>query len=601
MDYFCATCQKRHPAEDIAADMWNICKEDIKRGLTMVTDRMFAAFAGNDKNQTMAADLNDNLLGFINQSDAELEKKLRSVFALDRAGMAQLQDRKKSGRLVTGTYVVKLDKLYKMYVQFAAMKDVNMINYFNAPGLQKWFDETVCSLDVRVLLDENGFFTAITDLENGHFEKNGIKLGFRRICSHCGRVLSAVAGCAEEIVLALSGSPRAGKTSCMVAMIHSLDEGRCHGVTIESLDDDETMKLIGKELDEFYRKGKKIIKTPTDEKEEVPTYSMLLKLKQRSGGDEDTNTETKRVLTITDMPGEFWKSKDGGLTEEFFKKYSGLYMNIDCIWFVTSKASVRLSQSNDIPEDEKKRLLEQTSESSDEMADPSNLAANLNRLKQHMEANGKRIPPSLVIISKPDYIVSEGDRAATSEFSLFPLSGDVGTKNTNEIKSAVRRKTDVPFMGIREKHMFNHSKNVRDYIRKCDLRFLDAVENNCPDRFYMSLAAYGQAPLERNTPESKIPTPYHEMYPLFWTLMITGATRVYHNVQWQTTGFLGGVTTEDGEEGLRYRYDKVDMLVANAKSRQRRSDLEVMYKDIENNLLTHRDTYSESVINHRRG
>jgi hypothetical protein len=275
-------------------------------------------------------------------------------------------------------------------------------------------------------------------------------------------------------------------------------------------------------------------------------------------------------------------------------------MNVDCLWFVNSKASVRLSQINDVPEDQKKRLLEETSESPDEIADPNDLSANLASLNKHMEANGKRMPPCLIILSKPDYIASESDRMDTEKFMLFPLAMDTSTKNAKEIKSVVQKNSTIPFLGILEKPRHNHSQNVRNYIKECATPFLNAVENHCPDRFYMSMAAYGQPPLERKAFGSRIPTPYHELYALFWTLMITGATRVFHKVQWQTTSLFGRVETEDGEEAVRYHYDKVDQLLENAPSRRRKSDLTVIYNDIENNLMTHLESYSESVINHRR-
>lgn len=598
MNYFCANCQERHPAEDIAADMWSICKADARRGLVQVTDRMQDAFSTNEDIKMLIIDLNDSLMKFINQDNPRLNDKLRSLFALDRKGMAQLQNRQKNGRIVTGTYTINLGKLFATYMQLANDKDMDMIAGISAQKWQKWFDEPVCSLDVKVLLDENGTFEAITDMQNAHFERDGKKLGFRRICSHCGRVLSNVAGRAEEIVVALAGSPRAGKTSCMVAMISALQEQHCPGMTIAALGNDETMANINEELD-CYKKCQKVTKT-TDDQLTVPTYSMLLSLKQKQGGEADGNVEVKRVLTIADMPGEFWQAGDG-LTEEFFKQYSGLYMSIDCIWFVTSKATVRLSQS-DIPEHVKSSLKEDTSEDADVIykANPAQLEGNLSRLKQHMEANGKKVPPVLMIVSKPDFAVSDEDTRATKEYGMFPLRGNVLTQNAKETMSAVRGNADRPFMGIMEKYMFNHSRNVREYIKTCNTHFLGAVENNCPDRFYMSVSAYGQPALK---PEqgSKGPTPYHELYPLFWTLMITGATRVYHKIQWQTVGFFGGISKiEDDVEGVRYRYDKVETLLSRATGKQRK-DMEIIYRDIENNLLTHRETYSESVINHPRG
>ena len=598
MNYFCANCQKRHPAEDIAADMWSICKEDVRRGLVQITDHMQETFRTKEDIKSLIVDLNDNLMAFINQNDAQLDDKLRSLFALDRQAMSELHSKRKNGRIVSGTYSIRLNKLYMVYVQLAKNKDTEMINSISQHDLQKWFDVPLCSMDVKVLLDENGIFEAITDSQNGHFERDNKKLGFRRICSHCGRVLSSVAGCAEEIVVALAGSPRAGKTSCMVAMMSSLQDQHCAGASIGALGNDETMAKISEEL-EYYKRCQKVTKT-ADDQVAVPTYSMLLTLRQKQGNDAEEGVETKRVLTIADMPGEFWQDGDG-LTEEFFRQYSGLYMNIDCIWFVTSKATIRLSQS-DIPDHVKNSLKEDTSEDADVIykASPSRLEGNLSRLKQHMEANGKKIPPILMIVSKPDFIVSDVDRVSTQEYEIFPLRGNVLTRNADEIMDAVRGNADRRFLGIMEKHMFNHSRNVRDYIKTCNAHFLGAVENNCPDRFYMAVSAYGQPALK---PEqgSKNPTPYHELYPLFWTLMITGATRVYHKTQWQKKGFFGGIaSTENVVEGVRYRYDKVDMLLANAKTKQKRKDLEVIYQDIENNLMTHRESYSESVINHPR-
>ena len=67
MEFFCTQCQKRHPVEDIAADMWSICKADILTGLTGLVWRMQEELG--QKLSEEISDLRDILISFINKVD----------------------------------------------------------------------------------------------------------------------------------------------------------------------------------------------------------------------------------------------------------------------------------------------------------------------------------------------------------------------------------------------------------------------------------------------------------------------------------------------------------------------------------------------------
>ena len=311
--------------------------------------------------------------------------------------------------------------------------------------------------------------------------------------------------------------------------------------------------------------------------------------------------KTRRVLSVVDMPGEFWQTGKG-LTAEFFHQYSGLYRNIDCTWFVTSKPTVRLS-SSEIPESEKERLIQDTSENAEVIyqASPTNLESNLSMLSSHLKSHGQKMPPMLVIVSKPDYIVSPVDEERTREYRMFPLDQDVVGASADDITSLIRHDNQQIY-GIYVSSLFSHGKDVRDYILDCNSQFISAVEANCPDRFYVALSAYGQPALERESPIHRKPTPYHELHPLLWTLMITGCTRAFHNCNWITRNFLGRIVDNElTVEGVVFPYSKVQMMIDKAKDKQQKKDLEIIYKDLSNNLFMRNGKYTVSDIPHKRG
>ena len=611
MDFFCTQCQKRHPVGDIAADMWSICKADILTGMTLLVQRMREQMAKNGMLGDDIFDLRDTLTAFINKVDnVEDEKEMKSdeereaaqasfrtreqvkaAFALRPQDARKTPGVKFQGNLIRVTYTITLGKIVSLYMSCVSQREKEDMETVVARIPENWMAENLYAKDIILYLDDVGVLDKVTDLNNVPIQQGDTLLGFRRVCAHCGKLLSRAAGFAEEIVVALSGSPRAGKSSCMVAMISSLLNQMCPGIRIIPQPNDDVWNFMNTEVG-FFNQCKKVTKTPNLQ-QEVPVYSMLLELNDKK--------KTRRVLSVVDMPGEFWQTGKG-LTAEFFNQYSGLYRNIDCIWFVTSKPTVRLS-SGEIPESEKERLIKDTSETAEVIyqASPTNLESNLSMLSKHLQSHQQKMPPMLVIVSKPDYIVSPVDEERTREYRMFPLDQDVVGASADDITSLIRHDNQQLY-GIYVSSLFSHGKDVRDYILDCNAQFISAVESNCPDRFYVALSAYGQPALERESPIHRKPTPYHELHPLLWTLMITGCTRAFHNCNWITRNFLGRIVDNNlTVEGIVFPYSKVQMMIDRAKDKQQKKDLEIIYKDLSNNLFMRNGKYTVSDIPHKRG
>lgn len=589
--------------------MWGICKESIVSGLETLIDQMqedaimMAQIAGDQ-----ILNLHDALMKFI-RDDGNSEA-IRSQFALNPGKLARLQNIWRDENTISGTYCVSLGELGQVYSKYSTDVNSEIIATIHDYMPQEWLDEPVCEVKIKVWLNEDGIIDKVTDENNSPFPLNvtdehgkpvTIMLGFRRICAHCGKTLSRAVGCADEIVVALAGSPRAGKTSCLVAMISSLMEQSNLGIRLVPQSHDETWTSMEKEI-ESYQNCFKVTKTP-DIQKEVPVYSMLIEIDDQKKG----YNKTQKVLTVVDMPGEFWQVGEG-LTEQFFVQYSGLYENIDCIWFVTSKATVRLSQAqNEIPDFIRRELSDQTSENADEIfkGNPANLEKNFRTLKAHFESKKKTMPPMLVVLSKPDFSVSDTDRESTGAYKLFPPE-NVVSQNAEDLSAVIQHVTEkdrtVRWQGVNEKALYDHARGVQDYIQDCNVQFLQAIENNCEDRFYTTVSAYGQPASEKGIGNPRKPTPYHELYPLLWTLAITGSTRVYHKCNWLTKGLFGNIKdTQETWEGVLFPYSKTKEIIANAKDKKKAEDYRSVYEDLKKNMFMREKKYSITTIEHKRG
>ncbi len=404
MTFFCAKCQKRHDVHEISADMWSICKTKDDQGNSLLRESFKDRFIellnspAVGSNKTDLQSLFNNMLAFLNSPEPLIsevngwhrEARINAFFALNQNTYKSALGTTETGSIVSGTYKIRLGVLLNLYARWDQATNVDAISLIP----KEWYSEVMHEQELKAYFGANGVLDKVTDLNNVPFPEGDTMHGFTHICPHCGHELSRAAGAAEEIVVALAGAPRAGKTACMIAMLSAIQNGACPGVHIVPVAHDHKWDNLQIEID-YYNRGMKVQKTP-DKLTEVPAHSILIQV--------NDDAKTQRVLTIVDMPGEFWQGTSG-LTPEFFREYSGIYENIDCIWFVISKATVSLSHTASIPTYVIEDLTKNVSEEADiiRLSAPQNLSINLGMLGNQLQ---KPMPPIIVIVSKPDYSIS---------------------------------------------------------------------------------------------------------------------------------------------------------------------------------------------------
>ena len=647
MQYFCSQCQKKHDVGDISADMFSIGANEILDGIESTISVLMAKNPDSvDALAALQVELKRFLGFFIHAKPEEslvkvtdrrtnLTKELRfnAFFALPGNTIqkeAGAQDTEEGVTNVNYTYRVTLEQLYRYYMLFDQHKDRAALELFTKHNIQQYLSGVVVwTKYLRCEFDEHVKRTLYRVFPDNKFDERGNV----RICPHCGRELSYASGMGEEIVVALAGAPRAGKTSCMVALLNTLYSNSLDNFTIQVDGSDKKWRSLLKEIS-LYRQGLRVEKTP-DKATEVPSFSFKLKV---GGG-------AIKVLTIVDMPGEFWVREQGkGIDKEFFDDYAGLYENIDCVWFAISKATIKLYRMESIEmEKYRDKLANGFNENLEqiEIADPHILQQNLHSLATYLRGRGKEMPPFLVMVSKPDFFISSADVTETcSKHRLYPLVGqDPDAYDYPQVKNSVAQANATEREAIlskrpiylKELDLWNHARNVRRYIQQVNEAFLKAIEENCPKRFYISLSAYGwaavdpeayleqlrrtdatkyiplakimgvldnfnaapqaapaadpfgapadpfgapadpfgapadpfgapapaAAPAQPKAPEvvyePKPPVPYHETYPLLWTLAVNDGLPVCHRVT-VNKKFLGKLM-EDVSQDKCFRFD----------------------------------------------
>lgn len=619
MKYFCSQCQKKHDVGDIAADMLTLCDQDILDGILNTTGELIAHFKGNPKDTTISENLQtlqDNLISFINfylntstaESLIQLDTpayrgtaRLNGKFAVKGSDVRQTSD----ALAAPYHYTLTLDQVYALYKEFARNCDEDLVYYLATNNIEALMrGKVVCNKDFIFEF----FPEARNTLHRVYQPNNNDARGNTRLCPHCGRALSFATGTGEEIVVALAGAPRAGKTSCMVSMLSTLHRGEAMpDFVIETSTHDEKWANLMNEINN-YRKCCRVTKTE-DNILEVPGTSFKMKIGQNAF----------KVITIVDMPGEFWVQQNGqGLDEKFLDMYAGLYENIDCIWFAISKATIQLYNNSAGRTDaitqkldsEFNETIEQISK-----ADPHVLRENLSSLRTYLNGKGKEMPPFLVMLSKPDFFMDNNDISTTCKNGVYPLVSrtteeisytgiyqTVSQANRRDLSSVVNARPTR----LNEQSFWAHANDVRRYIKSTSISFLRAIEDNCPKHFFMSVSAYGcsaQAPsIVASAEPQREPVPYHELYPLIWTLAVNNCLPVSHNVT--VTKKLLGRVVGTREKELQVRFDANDSIEKTLRDAELLKKKPQSYADamakvhVARNLLLYKVTCDKDLIFH---
>lgn len=595
MNYFCAQCQKRHPVRDIAADLREISRDEITEQLGMLFD-----VDVDQESYYERLALSNNLKRFVNNESLSGKHFLFKSYEIGN----YLQNMQRNGMVLSGRLCLTLGWLVEKYKESGAyqadQESSTMLNPDELSAREKTtsiFDKEIKFYFEQVENEE--IFNYMTDELDDPFTNDFQEMrGFQRTCPHCGYHVSRAVGRAEEVVIALAGSPRSGKSSCLVSIASALAAGRYAslGLSLESLNHDTTWEELKAEI-ELYNKGYAVTKTPLGIKA-VPSYSLLVKCFKR-----------KRVLTFVDMPGEFWET-GGGLSPEFFKRYAGIYCNLDCIWFFISKMTAYAIDLGDGSEEWQRDLILKSSEdgSTIKNSNASNLNANLRSLKEHLSAYNQQIPPVAVILSKAEMELSGDDVQNCETYGLFPvkdnalITDDIVAHNMQEMGMLIKPKAGRPQDRIfNELDYFYRANQIREFFRAVNPAFSNAIEDNCPYRTYISIAAYGH-PASMRTDSNELytkayeqedhtennlpPTPYHEMLPLLWTLAIMGAMEIELRCVWRWKTFLGKYDTREGVVNLdAFRYNQLLGKEPAVKPGSPEEDKWIAKKSVGENLL----------------
>jgi len=641
MQYFCAQCQAKHDVTDIKFDMYHICQKTVAEQLMLLRKGY------QDDESTTAF---SNIVKFVNS-----QQDSGPYFHFSRSEiLAHLDQQEDGGNSIVGTFTLTLRWVLDSYSNYVLSheKTGSASKLTSLSKLARMEKSVVFSQDMDFhfhILPGSGEVVA-DNIAPGRVDRANrfTRHSTMRSCPHCGKNVSTVVGKAPEIVIAATGVERAGKTSCITAITSALRKNKelYNGLGIKMLEpsNDPQWEVLLKEI-EIYDQGYVVTKTPKNQTE-VPSYSYMINVQK----DKDHN----RVLTFVDMPGEFWNGKSG-LTDEFFEQYAGLFHNIDCIWLFIPRLAVQkvdLGVEGDKDErelneierkhrDNQRRLRALSADSAVTIAGSSaakiestliSLSSYLN--KSIVDENGRKIaakgmPPVAMILTKTELLEdpSNPEEAKMIEkYNLFPArNGRLVTANTQSINKAEINRIlgydkEKKSYYISEFNFYNSSRLVRNYLSSRNKPLMEAIEDYCPNHFFIAMAAYGHpaapqpddkgdaAPRKENQVLIKPmpPTPYHEMYPLVWTLAISADYPIQHGCKWHTYSFMSRLLNTGNSvetEGFEYvNFDYKHFLSSNAKPSKNPDESAMKEKDVASNLLFNpiNDGYTYTNFNHPR-
>ena len=529
MEFFCAKCQRKHSARHIGFNIWSICSEEA-------ATRVGTLVPNEDSAEALSRFCR-----------SELEARKAFVLVGDQIP-GLLKDRKVNNDVISGTVSLTLEWLLDAYDKYSEAAKEAKIPRYDIP--EELLGREVYSQYMQFTyekIEEEYVLSNVKDEHSDPFTSpEGIMRGFRRCCPE-GHEISEAVGKAKEFIIALAGSPRAGKTTCITAITQALRDGRyaqSFGMSMEAFNGDPQWRKLEEEI-EKYKRGHAVEKTPLDN--DNLTYSILIKM----GG-------ARRVLTFVDMPGEFWQNNGMGLDSKWYTQYAGIYENLDCIWFFISKWTAYNAVV--LTDERREELQKQTAERVEliQHGSASNLGQNLRSLQAQLKAKGKRMPPIAVILTKGDVEMPLEDISVVGKYNIFPVADGrlappaaVVSASEADLKKVLTYSREKRRFHLNEHAYWLQARAIRSFLQSVNNgTFCTAIEESCPDRTYISLAAYGHPAINPEGDASGTPiapTPFHEVYPLIWTFAILGALPVEHHCEWFTKDALNRVSSDARE------------------------------------------------------
>lgn len=517
-DFLCQKCKKVHSVIDIAFSMTDEIFEDVKRK----AGEELATFLSNNKQIFMCITTEDvysckSLL--VTTGENGMGKDFTGEFTLRGDWLARR--------------AIALDKFLGPVQSDEQKANISKLKNFKS---DKELYTGYCKF--RFIVIEG------REIASALYEFDNTPLSTMRRCAHCGRILSPVTGMAPELRVVFQGSSVAGKTSVMVAMLNKLlEHAGEYDIKAEKLSTigDEYTKWMNEEL-QWYRKGYNIRKTEKQQPE-PRLYSVKISVGEKN-----------LILTMVDMPGEFFDGNNGEdvmhmLDAAWFRQYADIYSCCHAVWTFMQNEMVR-----DVSGIQDKVLVEKIQENTGlpedalSRANQDLYAQRFGEVKSFVEMGGHAMPPHAVILTKTDAIVSttnEGGhldhRRKLEAMGIIPKERMRAGGSAEDTKLLFTAKGRLIY---NENVAWRMANNVRSYVRELNPHNYKVLDSFSDRRCYFALSAYGRPCKDRrklpdsltpaSAPMNFIPEPYNVENPLLWTLAVSGQFALYYDVDYQT-------------------------------------------------------------------
>lgn len=323
-------------------------------------------------------------------------------------------------------------------------------------------------------------------------------------CCYCGNRISKMAGKYEEKIISFIGSPAAGKSAYLAAVIHKLLNSAQSKYGIEVIFDYTSSDYIA--FNEAclapYSKGFAITKTNTGT---FPQLTMALK---------NRITQKTYLYTFVDIPGETFIDKNG-LNVGELKRNRKIIKHADVIWYCVS--AIQLFQVNNAlyDEDEKQKIMNK------EMRDLTILGQNTMTFADALFDDGDKKPAVALILTKSDLLsdyvmenVFEGNEQKTqaTKQDYFNKICSVPRENPQDFNFSDGEPDTLDCMDggrLRYQRLINNSKEIVEFIERYGVQNAGTFMRNIATAFgkknlcpCFSEASYGREPVEKYSPDT---------------------------------------------------------------------------------------------------
>lgn len=309
-------------------------------------------------------------------------------------------------------------------------------------------------------------------------------------CPECGSILSNLAGKYEEKIISFIGTPAAGKTAYLAAVITKLqNSGGFCDIYLEFDFTSYDYRNFDSRCLKPYSRGFAITKTPEDS---FPQISIVL----RNG-----KTDKKYLYTFVDIPGEIFADGSSGVDQVAIHTKRGIIKNSDIIWYCVSAKQLFDSSIGDKP---------------DEMTDIQQLDQNMGIFVNSMFGESEKKPVVLVILTKSDLLTATIDRM---KFTLSSPEQDAiykdyyfkiiapASADWSSMSSEGGRELYTSDGTINYTKLMNISKKTRDFICENGKGYSSSFFSNLSNHFQkeavpcFSQASYGRDSVNSFTTE----------------------------------------------------------------------------------------------------